>query len=261
MAPRGRGGHFGARRRTQRGYTRRAGWAVGRTSQSGAVRRAGYNTRRLRLPTYRNKLWDTTRFKTHWRSTFSVQVTSTTPTSTIAKTVDYSTAWGGNAVTGGPVGPFWSAAGGLQELGLNQGFGEFNDLTIRGGRFNRRFVNEGTATVRLERWELYRKPQVPISPVEDFDFERGLGWDPTYEPDFQDRWRVGRKFINDMEPGDSFTIENKIPISKVDQDIWNGGGQRPWLVTAVSSATANQSVAIQSWHSVSFAGDRVGVDT
>ncbi len=260
MGSRGSRGTFGAKRRAQRGFTKRAGWAVGRTSQSGAVRRAGYNTRRLGLRPYRNKLWETTRFKTHWRSTFAVVGNLTSPVSTIAKSVIYFTAWGGNTAGGGSVGNFWTAAGGLQELGLNTGFGEFNDLTIRGGRFNRRYTNIGDATVRLERWELYRKPQVPTTPAEVFEFDRGLGWDPTYEPDFQDKWRVGRKFINDIEPGDTFTIENKIPIAKIDQDIWNGGGQRPWMVTAVSSATSNETVTIQSWHSVSFSGDRVGVD-
>lgn len=246
------------RRAAQRRFTRRAGWAVGRTSQSGAVRRTGYNTRRLRLSTYRNKLWETTRFKTHWRSAFSDSVVRTTPGNADNVTVNYSPAWGGNVVAGGTVQPFWTTSGGRREItGVAEPFGDFVDLTIRGGRYYRRYTNTSENTIRLERWEVYRKPEVPVDPAESFIFFESLGWDPTYIADFQTRWRIGRKFVNDLEPGDTFTIEQKIPIAKIDQDIWNGGGQRAWTITAISSATPSQTLAVQSWHSVSFVGDRV----
>lgn len=248
----------GVHRRAQRRFTRRAGFAVGRTSQSGAVRRSGYNTRRLGLSSYRNKLWEASRFKTHWRSTFTSQVNRATPTTSTLKTVTYAPSWGGNGVTGGPVSNFWEPAGGLQEVGQSTPFGDFVDLTLRGGRRTNRYTNASTSTIRIERWELYRKPIKPGGATEIFNFERGLGWDPSYEPDFQEKYRLGRKFVNDLEPGDTFTIDNKIPISKIDQDIWNAGGQRPWEVTAISSANGDQAIQFQEWHSVSFVGDRVG---
>jgi hypothetical protein len=153
---------------------------------------------------------------------------------------------------------FWTTAGGRREItGVSEPFGEFVDLTIRGGRWYRRYVNTSSTTIRVERWELYRKPQVPVTPAESFNFFESLGWDPTYVADFQDKWRVGRKFTTDLEAGDSFTIEGKIPIAKIDQDIWDNGGQRGWTVLAISSSTPDSTLLVQSWHSVSFSGDRV----
>ncbi|AXH76836.1 MAG: putative capsid protein [Cressdnaviricota sp.] len=259
-----RAGPRSPRRSAQRRFTKRAGWAVGRTSQSGAVRRAGYNSRRLGLSSYRYKLYDTSRFKTHWRSTAANTEILQAPQDANLKTFQLTTAWGGRprgsqSVPGADPGPaFWEAGGGLRELdSTNPAFGQFVDLTIRGGRYWRRYTNLGSGTLRVERFELYRKRKVDISPTELFSGTETLGWDPTYIPDFQERYRVERKFVTDLEPGDTYTIENKIPVAKVDQGLWGNGAQRPWVCTMVTSdGGENRRLEIQSWFSVSFVGDR-----
>lgn len=263
MARRVRGRRAGParfpRRNAQRRFTRRAGWARGRTSQSGAVARAGYNTKRLSLSRYRNALWTGTRFKTHYRSLFSTADQLATPSSATQVHVVYTSAWGGAATTGQPSqAPFWQNSGGAIEV-ADDDFPDSGDITIRGGRYYRRYVNESSNTIRVERWEVYRKPQfqTALLPPGESEFDATLGWDPTYVSKFQDRYRVGRKFVTDLEPGDSFTIENKIPVAKIDRQIWENGGQRGYNVLAISAGVASQSLSVQYWHSCSFVGDRV----
>lgn len=228
---------------------------MGRTSQSGAVRRTGYNTKRLKLSTYRNKLWETTRFKTHWRSRLSTQVTIPVTASAADMTVGLSSSWGGNEALGGTDTNFWQVTGGAQELPDEQSFPVTADLTIRGGRWGRRWYNAGTSTVRLERWEIYYKREIPTGTTAAL-FNVGVGWDPTYIVDFQNQFKVGRKIVTSIEPGDTFTIENKVPIAKVDQSLWESGSQRAFTYTSYNTAdnTAG-SVIVTSWHSVSFVGD------
>lgn len=176
--------------------------------------------------------------------------------------VTFQPTWGGNEVSGGSVTPFWQPTGGAQTLGTDE-FPLGADLTIRGGRWGRRYYNSGSVTVRMERWEVYFKPNqptIPVPPGETVFFEN-VGWDPTYVEDFQNKFRVGRKFVTSIEPGDTFTIENKIPIQKIDQTIWEAGGQRPWVFeTFNSSDNSSQDVIVTQWHSVSFVGDRDQAD-
>ncbi len=244
-------------RAAQKRFTRSAGWAVGRTSQSGGVRRTGYNTKRLKLSSYRNKLWDNTRFSTHFRSNLAVSAVFTTTAFPVTCIVGLSPSWGGNVSTGGSTSDFWQPTGGAREIGSNA-FRDPGDLTIRGGRWGRRYFNGGNTAVRLERWEIYWKPNQPVIPIPptQVGFVEQVGWDPTYIPDFQNKFRVGRKFVTTIEPGDTFTIENKIPIQKIDQTIWQNGGQRPWVYETMNNANDEQvPVTVTAWHSVSFTGD------
>lgn len=222
------------------------------------MRRTGYNTRRLPLSSYRNKLWESSRFKTHYRSQIGLVATINTASAPTTMQVAFQPAWGGNIVAGGSVASFYQPAGGVREVGTNA-FPESSDITIRGGRWGRRYYNSGTVTVRLERWEIYFKPNQPTIPVPagEVSFFETVGWDPTYVEDFQQKFTVGRKIVTSIEPGDTFTMENKVPIAKIDQGIWEAGGQRAWVYETFNSANVGSvPVIITQWHSISFVADR-----
>lgn len=239
------------RRRVRRftGYTNRA---------SGATSVGRFRTRRTRPSTFRRRLWNASVDKSHYRSVGAATLTVPTPITNILTTATLQIITPGNA--------FWTVAGGAQPEDTGVLVPSFSgDITLRGGVTkltiaNRTIATEVTPTdnVRVTVFTVWTNPAAPVF---IFPTTVPISWDPSVFPDFQRYGRViGRREAILSASGDTLELSFRHRVQRIDQAVFNAGGNRLQYFVLVSEttnsdATGAEQVDITNAINYSFAAD------
>jgi len=258
---------FGNKRRRRfigrRRVTRRGGSKFN-SAQDGRPVSVGFRSKRLRPKAYRRALWRDTLFKAHYRSLFDFVRTQTMPATTTTCKIGFAPAHGDV--------PFYTSGGGLLTIDSGVTVPQFqDDITIRGGYGSITFTNldaNDAIRVRLFGVRSISNPAFSILPADDSDVLLSASTiDPSIIPDFSAFGRVTKSFDLLLMPGQRpITFFQKLPVQKVDQNVWeNRGGNRFWWMWFASQTsnvdTVNNTLRIQISHNLSFSGDAVSPAT
>jgi len=243
------------RRKQAGGLTNRSSFASGVGTFSG---------RKTSLRAYRNRLWNDTLFKAHWRSIFDI----TQPFVVTPNNVTNATLTLINAL---PV--FWTVAAGLQQNDVGVTPPIFNgDIILRGGigRITISNLPDLTGTsldnCRVTVFAVWTTAS-PILPA-GFPATPSTMWDPSVQPEFEKFGKV--LFKRDVilkADGDSVQFDFKFKVQKIDQQVFlqtNRGSSLIWmlLVSQLSNSEAPGNIVetfqVQTSHNVSFSADAIG---
>lgn len=232
-------------------FTGRRGGAY--TTQSATGGGFYFNNRpKLNRRAYRNKLWDSTTDKPHFRSSAMSATSGTT----------------GVTQGNGPVGradltwigsdAFWTTAGGALDPDGGTVPTFKDDLTVRGGLMTATLsCPPSVSDVLLARMWIIKTVDNPN--FTNVPSTATISWDPTLIQEFNTR--VGRikmykEFL--LGPGDAGRIEFKHPIQKYDQTASNTNVSRRYqCIYHISNLTSTSDAAYDfvKGHNLSFTGD------
>jgi len=220
--------------------------SVNFTSQSGIGRSLPFKSRRLKGRTFRSKLWNDTVAKAHYRSCESnvgiINSNADPAQATIARI---------SALEN-----FWTAAGGAIPIDLGVSVPQFaDDIIIRGGKVGIRLFNESTvAPLNVFVW-LTRDSQTPN--YTSLASPQPVGFDMSLIPDFKKKFGTilyTRQFL--LEPLAESSIEYRLRVMKIDQQVWIDGSRFQWWVMVSDPDTANITTCRQvTYHNLSFSAD------
>jgi len=154
---------------------------------------------------------------------------------------------------------FWTGAGGLRSVNIGITPPLFvGDITIRGGIWGMMFRN--TSTTLPVSIKIYIGTTVAF-PNYTVPSSSNIGWDPSVEPDLSQNF-AKFNFNNtvQLEPGETWKIERRVGIKKVDKSVWDQTGYMPMVLISafnVGHATAT-TINIETYYNMSFAADAVG---
>lgn len=240
---------WGAKRRRTAGKFRRPKFRrrrnAGNASSSGArTVSTGYRGRKMRPRAWRRALFNSTNFKSHFRSLYSNAFNLTTPASLITASCGYQPMISDE---------FWIQANGARPpvaAGATP-FANLDDLVIRGGSSRIGFANSTTnSLVRVRLWKLRltHDGSIPIGTPNT------IGWDPTLDPDWQKFYTVleGKQFI--LAPLEAIEHSHFFGCMKIDADIWDNGDRRFYWAWSGENMTSAAAVAVNVTisHNVSF---------
>lgn len=214
----------------------------------------GFRGRKTSRRTYKKFLWDSTLFKTHYRSIFTTSGNVSTPADDVSSNV-----FGLNMIRHSPGLSFWLTAGGAVRVDTAGTMPLFNgDIILRGGIFSFTISNQNATDVRASIW-LIQSVQDP-----DFVFEPANVsqlWDPSVSPDFVSH--LGKPFVNRtilIEGGTSYTFTRRLNMQKIDQTTYNLEGRSPLIYLSISNVgqAAATTVRLTRSYNLSFSADAIG---
>jgi len=250
------------RRRTQYGRRRRG--ARGSRTKSSTFQNSygfglNYKSRMLKRSTWRRKLWNDTLAKTHYRS--SGNGVSTQTTGTIQGVGNVAVYYPTFIGTPGPTTAFWTSTGGLQppDLGATNPTFSVGDITIRGGRVGIVITVPDAVTdeIGVCVWVVKGKEDpnqgnIPAAIAYGSMIDAG--------PEFNTR--VGKvlytktAILNNTSP--SFSIEHRLRVEKIDQEIYATElGRNVMFIVACSNLTdtSDNTINVLGYHDLSFSAD------
>jgi len=249
----GKKGKRGMRKR-RRTFKRKSGRSVNQTSKATHGSSLTFRSRKLSRRRFKKLLWNDTILSTHWRSLFAASTTIVTQTNSTTLTI----------ATINPMRPsgvaFWTGAGGLRSTDIGVTPPLFSgDITVRGGMWGMNFRN--TSSTLPVSMKLYLGRTIG-NPTYSLPASSTTGWDPSIEPDLTKLY--GKSYystIIQLEPGETWKIERRIGIMKINQYDWQSiGGLSPFvLYTAanVGHSTAT-TINVDTYFNLSFAADAIG---
>lgn len=211
----------------------------------------GFKTRRTSRRTYRNHLWNSTKFLTHYRSIHGSNTTLTTTASNLVGPVVLL-----NLIRYG-TNEFWTVAGGLQPHDFGVTTAIFNaDIILRGGRWNLEFHNSsGSVDIKVRVFLLnsVTNPNFAFEPT-----TAPIQWDPSASPDFINFiGKPFRTYETIIESGQNWNIGGMLRIQKIDEITYANQGRAPIAVVHVlnvGQAVVSNLVVTRSYN-LSFSGD------
>lgn len=230
------------------------------TSQSSKPGGITFKKRRFGRARWKNLLWTSTQGMTHYRSSNAAATTLTCAAGADLNLVSLQTSrrFAGNA--------FWVTAGGAvnPDGGVMPTFSANSDITVRGGVYGIRIgnipdlsdANKDSINVviyLIKTSKGFTPASVPATSV-------SVGWDPTLIADFQTT--IGKVILRKnflVNEGDSFTIERRMSVQKVDQtEYGNLISEYQWMVVYGNTAGVSaNTLKVTTYYNMSFSGDTV----
>lgn len=256
---------FGRSRFKRSNVTRRGFRNTGVLSgQLGNTLNNNYSNKKLSRQRYRAQLLNSTLFKPHYRSVFTVSAVATTPIGTSTAT---KIALVPILNLAGSANPFWTVAGGTQAIDTGVAVPTFNSssMILRGGRSSMSIGNNSLVdAVRLRCWLLKTRPNssgthgtfnaITTVPTQ---------WDPTVFPDFHESFKIVQFFEHILLPGSRpFELYRHLKVQKIDFDEWtNNENTYVWVFTIAQmtdiDTPATSSVTYVNSYNLAFSGDIV----
>lgn len=207
-----------------------------------------YLSRKTSSRAYRRRLWNNTLDDIHYRSVQSIGVGFTTAASSVVGVVTYATPlkFAGN--------PFWTAPGGARQVDTGTAIGAFRNIILRGGIWGMLINNTADITVQVKFWLVWTAANADFSFIPS---NENIGWDPTVTAEWNDK--IGKPYFNNtllLTPGESYKIERRIKIKKIDEYEWANNNRMPLVVVQVTNATGIVSKTINAsfYYNLSFSG-------
>jgi len=253
-----RGNGYSSRSFKKRRYTPRRRFKKA-TSYSfrntGGVRfgNGNFRGRKLSRRAWKNSLFTHTRHLPHYRSIGAESYNLTSPVQEKNQYVSMLP-----CITNG-VSYFWKVAGGLQPIDdLNTSDPYFTgDLVVRGGMMGIRITAAATNADAMQlKISLLRIPASTGIPSWTNPTSLGIAWDPTCEPDFHAKFgKVIYSTNKLLIPTDVFQLKWKIPVQKIDQEVFGDTGLYRWMVHSNSPAGVGENFKVVTDFNLSFTGD------
>jgi len=267
------GGRFGAsngtrmfkkRRFTRRRRINRTGGrkTTDYTSLNTRGHAVGFRGRKVSRRAYKRHIWNSTVFKAHYRSILTLSTGFATPAGTNTSFVQFFNMY---ETSGTGASPFWTVAGGAQEIDLGDGVPTFGDeIILRGGKFELTVTNQATSTqddikVKIYRMTTGNNPDFttyfpgPLTPVDQ-------AWDPSVVPDFYTQ--IGKPYLARevlLKEGESYTFVTRFKSQKIDQDAYINQSRSPFILVQYGNVgnSSAHSLEIKRSYNLSFSGDTV----
>jgi len=229
------------------------------TSQSSYGQGIGMRGRRQSRRAWRRQTWISSNAQTHYRSNNS----STTAINTSGAPTSMSTTIIASRRLSGQ--NFWTALGGAvnPDGGAIPTFATNTDFTVRGGMFGLRVGNSpdsadtdkdalSVIVYLIRTTKAWNSTSVTANVT--------TGWDPTLVQDFQTN--IGKVVLRKnylLNEGESFTIERRMGLSKIDQTEYaNSISEYVWLILAgTTTAFTTKALVATAYYNMSFVGDAV----
>lgn len=259
---------FGGRRRFNRGYGNTGQW--GRPSGF-----ANFRARRVTRKQWRRILWRDSIQESHWRSFAHLAIANLTISTGFGNGVVYMRP--AITVENNPYHtlPFWTVAGGAQQLNEADAVPLFKgDITLRGGICRIVVTNSDIQPVRAKVWAIWaeRTPSTNVYNLTNA-VVRSQEFDPSVVPDFHLFGKVLYKKEVLLLPGQQpFEVVHRLKVQKIDQRDFNGeaaspgdldemaGSQLWWcwqLIPQTENTVADNYSALLSFN-LSFVADAIG---
>jgi len=220
---------------------------------SGFIR---YGGRKLGRRAWKRSLFTHSRHLTHYRSTG--QESNTVHSSVNA--LNYLTnILDAIDVTGSGY-EFWQTVGGLQphdNLAYTDPAFQGN-IILRGGTVSLRFFNAGITSSPVNLFVILFKVRKGNSQHDTWtaDTAKGIGWDPSMEPDFSARFgTIIFSMKKSLSPGDTFQVDRKLPCQEVDQEVYRDTKLYKWMIGLNDPMGDGINVPIVRTFNLSFSGD------
>jgi len=239
---------------------RRSGMRKGfsMTNRNSAATSVGtFRTRKTSLRTYRNRLWNDTLFKQHFRSILDTTGNISTPNNTNQATV----------ILINGLGTFYTVAGGAVSADSGVLVPSFQgDVILRGGICRLSVSNrapEGAPSIDNVRVTVYAC-WTTANPTITFASVVPTMWDPSVAVEFEKFGKVlWKKEVILKSDGESVQFYHKFKVQKIDQQIFQNnprGQSLVWMLMV--SQMSNQETAptaetldYMTSHNVSFSAD------
>lgn len=241
-------------------FKRRRGGAVTANYTSALTRgqSTGFRGKKVSRRAYKNHLWNSSQFATHYRSIHGSASTMVTPASTVLGSIYLF-----NMIRHG-TNDFWTVAGGLQphDTGITTALFS-GDITVRGGQWRFQIQNLGTTPpepnsdvrVRAFFFNSVNNPNFTYEPTSGPNL-----WDPTASPDFINFIGKPYKTLECLiEEGKSWTFGGRIKLQKIDEITYRNQGRSP-LIAIIATNVGHAiplNLAVTRSYNLSFAGNSV----
>lgn len=234
---------FKRRKRTIFRRRRKATSFSGQTS--GSRRQLGFTARRLSRRSWKSSLYRSTRHLPHYRSQDATTITPTSSATASIMKVQFTPALFND---------FWESSM-LQPLDSGATTDPLftGDLVIRGGKMGLSLYNDESSSVKIFVWLVkIRKGLTPTFSTADKD----LGWDPTLQPDFRSDYGTvifsAQKII---QPQDTWVLERRIPVMKIDRTEHTQNKTYQWFVGINGQTGSAVDISGVVYYNLSFTGD------
>jgi len=214
----------------------------------------GFRGRKTSRRQYKKWLWDSTLFKTHYRSLGAATATINTPANNTDMTLG-----GVDLYRFGLGNKFWTAGGGAITNDTGVALPLFiGDIILRGGVWAVTFHNPASTDVMVTVWEVFTiaDPGLSVFPVLSVK-----GWDPSVSSDFSTLiGKSGRNRQVTIEGGNSYTITGRFKVQKIDQAVYELEGKSPWLFYSIANVGTAAAVGLNlvRTYNLSFSADAIG---
>jgi len=270
--PRRRGYRRTRRTRPRRGrrsrrYGRRRTRTTAFTSETSRPFTTRYSGRKNGRSSYVRDLYNSTKYKAHYRSTFEGSGTITTGTSVEVARVHVQRALFNPGSRGGGT-PFWEAGGGALPIDGTSPVPGFNgDIILRGGIGRVTVYNTSSdESVRVDVIGVWSNAHPKDLWATDFDAP--VEWDPSLTPESNQFGRVVVRKETILEARSCMLISHKFRIQKLDQLTFVGvdgiTSDTPsahtlfWFIKCTPMGTTSVSVIYCNTFNISFSGDAIG---
>lgn len=241
------------RRRIKRSGGRRTTDYTSLNTRGHAV---GFRGRKTSRAAYKRHIWNSTIFKAHYRSMRTIASGFTTPATTTESRVVFFNMYD-HTGTGGS--PFWEAPN-AREIDLGEGVPTFEDVILRGGKFELVIQNQSTNDIKLKIYRITtgNNPDFTLlpGPLTDVDQQ----WDPSMEPDFYSN--IGKPFMArevTIEGGNSYTFVTRFKSQKIDEVAYTAQARSPYIAVMFGNVgtSVNNALEIKRGYNLSFSADIV----
>lgn len=238
------------RKRRRTTFKRRG---VNQTSKATTGQSLAFKAKRLSRKRYKNLLWTSTIMAPHYRSLQSNAATIVTQANEAVGTIglDRPLRLGSNA--------FWVTAGGAQNINFGTTIPLFSgDIILRGGMWGMQFRN-GSATLPIGI-KVY-VGRTMANPTASLPGTSNVGWDPSLVSEFKSEYgKITYNTVVQLEPGESFKLERRVGIQKIDQNVWSAYGNMPFVLVHVYNIGHATAVTcnVLTYYNLSFSADAIG---
>jgi len=215
----------------------------------------GFRGRKTSRRAYKRHIWNSTLFKAHYRSILTInEIDGTFASPTTSKLKIY------NMYNFGPsLNPFWTVAGGAQELDNGDGVPEFGDeIVLRGGLFRINIHNASTNDMKVKIWRITTGNNPDLTAVPNDLTPLDQMWDPSVVPDFYTQF--GRPFMSRevvIEGGNSYTFVTRFKSQKIDQNAYENNARTPYIMLQLANQGSidENEFSITRGYNLSYSAD------
>lgn len=255
---------FGRRRRYGRRMRRSLRRETAVASQWGRPFAASF-TRRSRgtRTSYRRAIYNSTKFKAHYRSTLEASAVITTPATVEAAALHVQRALFNSGSRGGG-NPFWTPAGGAFPIDAGVIVPPFDaNIILRGGIARCEVYNGNAETVRVDIFSVWSNAH----PLDQFSTDSVVPgeWDPTMQVDFARFGKVINRKTAYLEPRGTILVTHRFKTQKLDTPQFVGldgitsdtpsGQTLFWFIKVMACAVLATPCIWKTTYNVSFCGD------
>lgn len=236
-------------------FKRRSAKTTSYSTQSTRGNTFGFRTKKIGYKRYKNHLWNSTLFKSHYRSIFSDNAALTTPVDGgLAGSIIY------QAID--PGARFWTAAGGAIDIDGGTMPLFTDDIILRGGVCDMTIENTDATSTDIANIGVYFVKSSDIPDLSSFNVTtRPRGWEPSAYPEFKEKvGKILQKWEVSIKPGEQYSFKRRLGVQKIDIGAWTsyGTGRFYWILVYNSINDTGASFTHSISFNVSFVGDTVG---